>query len=45
MLRIISERTLDIDEKLCACYIDREKSLDRVNWAKLMQILKEFGID
>jgi hypothetical protein len=45
VLRIISERTLDIDEKLCTCYIDREKALDRVTWAKLMQIVKEIGID
>jgi hypothetical protein len=44
MLRIISERTLDIDEKLCACFIDWKKALDRVNWTKLMQILKGIGI-
>jgi hypothetical protein len=45
MLRIISERTLDIDEKLCACFIDWQKTFDRVNWTKLMQILKGTGID
>jgi hypothetical protein len=45
MLRKISERTLDIDDELCACFIDRQKTIDRVNWTKLMQILKGIGID
>ena len=45
MLRIISERTLETDEELSVCFIDRQKALDRVKWTKLMQILKETGID
>jgi hypothetical protein len=45
MLRIISERTLDIGEKLCACFTDWQKAFDRVNWTKLTQILKGYGID
>jgi hypothetical protein len=45
MLRIISERTLVIDEELCACFIDSQKAFHRVNWTKLMQILKGIGID
>jgi len=45
MLRIISERTLQIDEEVCVCFIDWQKAFDRVNWTKLMQILKETGID
>jgi hypothetical protein len=45
MLRIISERTLEIDEKLSVCFIDWQKAFDPVNWTKLMQILKESGID
>jgi hypothetical protein len=40
MLRIMSERTLNIDEELCACFIDWQKAFDRVNCIKLMQILK-----
>jgi len=31
MLRIISERTLEIDEELCVCFIDWQKALDRVS--------------
>ena len=45
MLRIISERTLEIDEELCVCFIDWQKTFDRVNWTKLMQIVKGTGID
>jgi hypothetical protein len=45
MLKIISERILDIDEELCACFIDWQKAFDRINWTKLMQILKGTGID
>jgi hypothetical protein len=45
ILRIISERTLDIDEELSVCFIDRQKATDRVNWTKLMKILKETGTD
>jgi len=45
MMRIISERTLEIDEELCVCFIDWQKTFDRVNWTKLMQILKRTGID
>ena len=45
MLRIISPRTLDKDEELCACFIYCQKVFNRVNWTKLMQILKETDID
>jgi hypothetical protein len=45
MLRIISEETLETDEGLGICFIDWQKAFDRVNWTKLMQILKETGID
>jgi len=44
MLRI-SERTLEIDEELSVCFIYWQKTFDRVIWTKLMQILKETGID
>jgi len=45
MLRIISERTLKINEELNICFIDWQKAFDRVNWTKLMQILKEIVIN
>jgi len=45
MIRIIAERTLELDEELCVCFIDWQKAFDCVNWTKLMQILKRIGID
>jgi len=45
MLRIILKRTLEIDEKRSVWSIDWQKAFDRVNWTKLMQILKKIGID
>ena len=45
MMRIIAERTLEIDEELCVCFIDWQKAFGRVNWTKLMQILRRTGID
>jgi hypothetical protein len=42
---IYKERTLEIDEALCVCFIDWQKAFDRVNCTKLMQILKVTGID
>jgi hypothetical protein len=38
MMRVISERTADIDEEFFTCFIDREKVFDRVNCNKLMSI-------
>jgi len=31
MLRIIAERTLEIDTELCICFMDWQKTYDRVN--------------
>jgi hypothetical protein len=45
MLNIISERTLNIDEKFYACFIDWPKTFARVNWAKLLQILRGKCVD
>ena len=45
MLRIISEWTLDMNEWLRAFFINWQKAFDRVHWTKLMQLLKETGID
>jgi len=45
MIRIRAERTLEIDEELCICFIDWQKAFEHVNWTKLMQILKRTGIN
>ena len=43
MLRITSERTLDVEKELCLCFSDCRKVLDRLDWTKLMRILKRTG--
>jgi len=45
MLRIISERTLEIGAEVCVFSINWQKAFGRVKWTKLMQILKVNGID
>jgi hypothetical protein len=40
-MRIITERTLEIEEEMCVCFIDWQRASDRVEWTKLMQILKD----
>jgi hypothetical protein len=35
MLKIMSQRTLGLDEELCACFIDWKKAFDRVKRTKL----------
>jgi len=36
LLRIMSGRSVDIVEELCAFIIDWQKAFDHVNWTKLM---------
>jgi hypothetical protein len=45
MLIILSERTLDIGEEICVCFIDRQKAFDRAEWTNLMETIKKPGID
>ena len=45
MMRIMAERNLEIDEKLCIRFIGWQKAFYRVKWTKLMRILKRTGID
>ena len=45
MMRITSERILEIDEELCACFADWQNASDSVKWTALMQILKVIVID
>jgi hypothetical protein len=45
MLNIVSERTLDIDEKLYAFFTDWQKEFARVNWTKVTQIQRGNGIN
>ena len=44
VMRMLSEM-LDHGKELFVCFVDYEKAFDRVNWVKIMGILKDLGID
>ena len=44
-MRMLSEKMLDHGKELFVCFVDYEKAFDRVNWVKMMGILKDLGID
>jgi len=44
-LRVLYERNLEYNNKVYVCYVDYEKSFDRVDWTKLMTILQNIGVD
>ena len=45
MIRTIGERYIEKDKVMYAVFTDLEKTFDRVDWTKLMGILKETGVD
>ena len=44
-LRVLTEKLLEHGKDLFVCFVDYEKAFDRVNWIKLMEILKNIGVD
>jgi len=44
-LRVLGERSLQRGNDLCICFVDYEKALDRVDWRKMMWLLKDIGVD
>ena len=45
VMRMIMERNLEVNKEVYICFVDFEKAFDRVNWVKMMTILKDIGID
>ena len=45
VMRTLVERNLEYNQDVFACFVDFEKAFDRVNWVKLMGILKTIGVD
>ena len=44
LMTIISERVLDVKEEMCLCFIDWQKAFDRVDWTKLLEMLRNIGV-
>jgi hypothetical protein len=45
VMRVVCERSLEHWNDVFICFVDFEKAFDRVNWVKLMEVLKSLGID
>jgi hypothetical protein len=45
VMRTICERSLEHDNEVFICFADIEKALDRINWVKMLEILKKIGVD
>ena len=45
LIRTIGERYIEKDKDVYAVFVDLEKAFDRVDWKKLVVILKTIGVD
>jgi hypothetical protein len=45
VMRMLSEKVLDHGNELFICFVDFEKAFDRVDWVKMLDILKHIGVD
>jgi len=45
LIRIISERVLGIKEEMCLCFIDWQKAFECIDWIKLLDMLRNIGVN
>ena len=43
--RILAERSIEFGQDLFVAFVDLEKAFDRVDWQKLVEVLREIGVD
>ena len=44
-MRVICERSLEHGNDVFICFVDFEKTFDRIDWVKMVKILKKIGVD
>ena len=45
VMRAICERSLEHGNDVFICFVDFEKAFDRIDWVKMVKILKKIGVD
>ena len=45
VMRMLCERSLEHGNDIYICFVDFEKAFDRVDWKKMMEILKDLQVD
>ena len=45
VMRTLCERSLEHGNDVFICFVDFEKAFDRVDWVKLLDVLKNIGVD
>jgi len=45
VMRTICERSLEHGNEIFICFVDFEKAFDRIDWVKMIEILKKIGVD
>jgi len=45
VMQMLCEKVLDHRKEVFICFVDYEKAFDRVNWVKMMDTLKQLGVD